>query len=138
MRTSRTLKRCDLSRQVATDELTQNKDELFVDDDANSSDKVRPVPTTDDLSPHVAADIFGHPYVKRLETELDRMTERYEKQVRRTEEVLIDGNKRLVELQQANAIANSETLAKYMLASRAGAPLADNNPSQEGDNNPAS
>lgn len=65
-------------------------------------------------------DIFEHPYVKRLEGEVDRLNDKYEQQVRRTEEVLQDANKRLVELQQANAIAQSETLAKYMLQLRAG------------------
>jgi hypothetical protein len=67
-----------------------------------------------------AADVFQHPYVKRLEGEVDRLNDKYEQQVRRTEEVLQDANARLIELQQANAIAQSETLAKYMLQLRAG------------------
>jgi hypothetical protein len=68
----------------------------------------------------VAADIFAQPYVKRLEGEVDRLNDKLEQQVRRTEDVLQDANKRLIELQQANAIAQSETLAKYMLQLRAG------------------
>lgn len=67
-----------------------------------------------------ANDIFEHPYVKRLEAEVGRLNDKYEKQVRRTEEVMLDANARLIELQQANAIAQSETLAKYMLQLRAG------------------
>ncbi|HWB52328.1 MAG TPA: hypothetical protein VG651_24705 [Stellaceae bacterium] len=67
-----------------------------------------------------ANDVFEHPYVKRLEAEVDRLHDKLDKQVRRTEEVMIDANKRLIELQQANAIASSETLAKYMLQLRAG------------------
>lgn len=66
-----------------------------------------------------ATDIFQHPYVRRLEGEVDRLNDKYEQQVRRTEEVLQDANKRLIELQQANAIAQSDTLAKYMLQLRA-------------------
>ncbi|MBV9824743.1 MAG: hypothetical protein JO001_03540 [Alphaproteobacteria bacterium] len=72
------------------------------------------------LSRPVAADIFDHPYVKRLESEVDRLSDKLDKQVRRTEEVMLDANRRLIELHQANAIASSETLAKYMLQLRAG------------------
>jgi hypothetical protein len=64
-------------------------------------------------------DIFEHPYVKRLEAEVSEFKGKYERQVHRTEEVLEGANKRLVELQQANAIAQSETLAKYLIASEA-------------------
>src|SRR5438309_635502 len=63
-------------------------------------------------------DIFEHPYVKRLEAEVDEFKGKYEKQVRRTEDVLDQANQRLIELQQASAIAQSETLAKYMLEAR--------------------
>jgi hypothetical protein len=86
----------------------------------------RPATTDPDQPRPVAAEIFDRPYVKRLEAEVGRLSERYERQVRRTEEVLLDANKRLIELQQANAIAQSETLAKYMLESRAGVPAASN------------
>jgi hypothetical protein len=65
--------------------------------------------------------IFDHPYVKRLEKEVDEFKGKYERQIRRTEQVLEDANARLIELQQANAIASSETLAKYMLEARGGA-----------------
>jgi len=84
----------------------------------------RPGATSTDPPRPATAEIFEHPYVKRLEAEVDRLTDRYEKQIRRTEEVMLDANKRLIELQQANAIAQSETLAKYMLELRAGGPSA--------------
>ncbi|MGI8569715.1 MAG: hypothetical protein ACR2KT_11900 [Methylocella sp.] len=57
--------------------------------------------------------------VKRLEAEVDEFKEKYEKQVRRTEDVLDQANQRLIELQQASGIAQSETLAKYMIEARA-------------------
>ncbi|PZR81141.1 MAG: hypothetical protein DLM68_18370 [Hyphomicrobiales bacterium] len=57
--------------------------------------------------------------MKRLEAEVDEFKEKYEKQVRRTEDVLDQANQRLIELQQASGIAQSETLAKYMIEARA-------------------
>ena len=65
---------------------------------------------TSDLS------VFDHPYVRRLEREVDELKGKYEGQVRRTEQVLETANRNLIELAQANAIAQSETLARYMLA----------------------
>lgn len=122
----------DSSRHAATTVAQENTQEIGVEQPPTSDDRPRQA-TTDEPLPHpvapqpeplsrpVAAEIFDHPYVKRLEGEVDRLNEKYEKQVRRTEEVMIDANKRLIELQQANAIASSETLAKYMLQLRAGA-----------------
>ena len=75
-------------------------------------------PTRPDASRSMDWEIFEHPYVKRLEREIDEYKGRYEHQVRRTEQVLENANARLIELQQANAIASSETLAKYMLDAR--------------------
>ncbi len=65
--------------------------------------------------------IFEHPYVKRLEREVDEYKGKYERQVKRTEQVLEDANVRLIELQQANAIGSSEILAKYMLQAKGAA-----------------
>jgi len=65
---------------------------------------------TSDLS------VFDHPYVRRLEREVEEFKGKYEGQVRRTEQVLETANRNLIELAQANAIAQSETLARYMLA----------------------
>jgi hypothetical protein len=64
--------------------------------------------------------IFDHPYVKRLEREVEEFKGKFEGQVRRTEQVLETANRNLIELAQANAIAQSETLAKYMLATSTG------------------
>jgi hypothetical protein len=78
--------------------------------------------TTPDLSRQVATGsdiaIFEHPYVKRLEDEVDEFKSKYEKQVRRTEDILEDANKRLVEMAQAGQIAGSKTLAEYLIAAK--------------------
>jgi hypothetical protein len=63
-------------------------------------------------------DIFEHPYVKRLEAEVDEFKLKYANQVRRTENVLEDANRRLVEMAQAGQIAGSKTLAEYLLAAK--------------------
>ena len=75
-------------------------------------DQPRPTATTDDNG------IFEHPYVKRLEGEVQDYKDKYEKQVRRTEDILEDANKRLVEMAQAGQIAGSKTLAEYLLAAK--------------------
>ena len=93
------------------------EDEKF-DDERDASG---PVQTRPAAPPSDGFAIFDHPYVKRLEREVDEFKGKYERQVRRTEQVLEDANSRLIELQQANAIASSETLAKYMLEARGGA-----------------
>jgi hypothetical protein len=77
-----------------------------------SSDVPRPVATSTDFA------IFEHPYVKRLESEVDDLKSKYEKQVRRTEDILEDANKRLVEMAQAGQIAGSKTLAEYLIAAK--------------------
>jgi hypothetical protein len=48
-------------------------------DTATTTDLSRQVATSSDMS------IFEHPYVKRLEAEVDEFKSKYEKQVRRTE-----------------------------------------------------
>ena len=76
---------------------------------------------TADMSRHVATTdlaIFEHPYVKRLEAEVDEFKSKYENQVRRTEDILEDANKRLVEMAQAGQIAGSKTLAEYLIAAK--------------------
>lgn len=100
----------DVSRQVATTVALKER----IDDERQEAT------TSRDKSRHDATelDIFEHPYVKRLEAEVDEFKGKYEKQVRRTEDVLDQANQRLIELQQASAIAQSETLAKYMLEAR--------------------
>jgi hypothetical protein len=77
-----------------------------------TADQSRHVATTSDMA------IFEHPYVKRLEAEVDEFKSKYEKQVRRTEDILEDANKRLVEMAQAGQIAGSKTLAEYLIAAK--------------------
>jgi hypothetical protein len=79
---------------------------------ATESDQPRLAATIDDNG------IFEHPYVKRLEGEVQDYKDKYEKQVRRTEDILEDANKRLVEMAQAGQIAGSKTLAEYLLAAK--------------------
>jgi hypothetical protein len=82
---------------------------------AAGRDQARPdASITSDIS------VFDHPYVRRLEREVEEFKGKYEGQVRRTEQVLETANRNLIELAQANAIAQSETLARYMLASGEG------------------
>jgi hypothetical protein len=132
----------DLSRLVATNIAPENKSETERQEGTTSSDQSRQAPTTvaaenkddivqqapattPDLSRPVAADIsiFEHPYVKRLEAEVEEFKGKYEKQVRRTEDVLEASNKRLVDMAQAGQIASSKTLAEYLLASQNPPPL---------------
>ena len=72
------------------------------------------------LSPTRFADlaIYDHPYVKKLEDKIDRLETRYEAQVRRTEEIQIQSQERLVELQRMTTIGQSKTLADFMLEAK--------------------
>ena len=63
-------------------------------------------------------DIFEHPYVKKLEDRVERLEEKYEAQVRRTEEIQIKGTQQLLELQRMTAVGQSQTLADFMLKAR--------------------
>jgi hypothetical protein len=124
----------DLPRLVATPVAPQDKDDTLRQE-TTTSDEPRQDPTPvaaqnkddtprqketapPDLSRQVATDfsIFEHPYVKRLEAEVEEFKGKYEKQIRRTEDVLEASNERLVAMAQSGQIANSETLAKYLLA----------------------
>lgn len=62
--------------------------------------------------------IFEHPYVLRLEDRIDRLEAKYEAQVRRTEEIQIKSQERLVELQRMTAVGQSQTLADFMLKAK--------------------
>jgi hypothetical protein len=76
-------------------------------------------------------DIFEHPYVKRLEGEVEKWQGKFEAQVQRTQEVLESSNKNLMELQRTTAVANSQTLAEFIL--KAGRFLRSPFTSEEGD-----
>jgi hypothetical protein len=98
-----------------TSEVKRN---LITNEDAAEPVQPRPVAASTDLA------IFEHPYVQRLEREVDDLKSKYEKQVRRTEDILEDANKRLVEMAQAGQIAGSKTLAEYLLAAKNVAPAS--------------
>ena len=97
----------DLSRQDATHVVAENQDD----------NPRQPASTGRDMSRQVATDldIFEHPYVKRLETEVEKWQGKFEDQVQRTQEVLVSSNKNLMELQRTTAVANSQTLADFIL-----------------------
>jgi hypothetical protein len=63
-------------------------------------------------------DIFEHPYVKRLERQIEKLETKYEAQVRRTEEVQLKAHEKLVELQRMTTIGQSKTLADFMLQAK--------------------
>ena len=63
-------------------------------------------------------DIYEHPYVKRLESQVEKWETKYEAQVRRTEEIQIRHQEKLVELQRMTTIGQSKTLADFMLQAK--------------------
>jgi hypothetical protein len=87
-------------------------------------DIVEPAPDKEvpDRSPAfdraLALEIFEHPYVKKLEDRIDRLETKYEAQVRRTEEIQLKAQERLVELQRMTTIGQSKTLADFMLQAK--------------------
>ena len=113
----------DPSRQGATDAVAEN-----IDDTPR-----HPTSTSRDVSRQAATDldIFEHPYVKKLEAEVEKWQGKFEDQVQRTQEVLVSSNKNLMELQRTTTVANSQTLADYLLKARnfIGSPFR----SEEGD-----
>lgn len=74
--------------------------------------------STNSANPGALLDIFEHPYVRRLEDRIDRLEAKYEAQVRRTEEIQIKSQERLVELQRMTAVGQSQTLADFMLKAK--------------------
>ena len=63
-------------------------------------------------------DIYEHPYVKRLENQVEKLEVKYEAQVRRTEDIQQRSQERLMELQRMTTIGQSKTLADFMLQAR--------------------
>ena len=63
-------------------------------------------------------DIFEHPYVKKLEDRVEKLEAKYEAQVRRTEEIQLRAQDKLVELQRMTTIGQSKTLADFMLQAK--------------------
>jgi len=62
-------------------------------------------------------DIFKHPLVQRLEAQGERLEERNDNLQLRIQNVLEHANQSLVELQKAAAVAQSESLGKFLLES---------------------
>ena len=79
--------------------------------DATRPDTSRPVATSD-------IDIYEHPYVRRLEAQVEKWEGKYLEQVRRTEDIQLDHRKELIELQRMTAVGNSQTLADFMLKAK--------------------
>jgi uncharacterized coiled-coil protein SlyX len=62
--------------------------------------------------------IYDHPYVKRLEDRIEKLESKYTAQVKTTQEVMMHANAQLVELQRVSAVAQSKTLAEYLLKAK--------------------
>jgi hypothetical protein len=97
----------DLSRQVATSSVKQEPSDVERHAPPTSPDVPRPAATD--------VDIFDHPYVRRLETEVEKWQEKWQEQVQRTQDVHEDSNRNLMELQRTTAVANSQTLPEFIL-----------------------
>ena len=87
------------------------------------SDDVRHSPTVSDATEPAGqgnqdVHIYDHPYVKRLETQIEKLEMKYEAQVRRTEEIQISNQHQLIELQRMTTIGQSQTLADFMLKAK--------------------
>lgn len=63
-------------------------------------------------------DIYEHPYVKRLEGQVEKLEKKYDDQVRRTEEIQLKSQQQIIELQRMTAIGQSQTLADFMLRAK--------------------
>jgi hypothetical protein len=89
----------DPSRQVATNVVLE-----FVGDTPR-----QPASTSRDMSRRASTDldIFEHPYVKRLEGEVEKWQGKFEDQVQRTQEVLESSNKNLMELQRTTTVGHA-------------------------------
>ena len=83
-----------------------------IEDDAGATRRDMSRQVTSDL------DIYEHPYVKRLEAQVDKLEKKYDDQIRRTEEIQINSQKQILELQRMTAIGQSQTLADFMLKAK--------------------
>jgi hypothetical protein len=63
-------------------------------------------------------DVYEHPYVKRLEDRCEKLEAKLDAQVRRTEEIQIRSQEKLLELQRMTAVGQSQTLAEFMLRAK--------------------
>ena len=128
LRDSRVETRLDVTGHDTPD--AELKESLNSVSDTSSHDETRPdlsnkqVSPTDgqtqlDTSRHVeTTDIFEHPYVKRLEAQVEKWEGKCHDQVRRTEEIQIRGQEKLLELQRMVTIGQNKTLADFMLQAK--------------------
>ena len=100
----------DVVRPDATRPGTTGKEPL-PEIDTTRQDTSRPVMTSD-------IELYHHPYVLRLEAQVDKWEGKYLEQVRRTEDIQRDHRKELIELQRMTAVGNSQTLADFMLKAK--------------------
>ena len=70
-------------------------------------------------------DIYEHPYVKKLERDIDKLEHRYERlegkyeqQIKETQSIMTRANEQLVDLQKASQVAQSSILAEYLLRAK--------------------
>ena len=89
-------------------------------DASDTKDKDEREVTDPAAARHGTADhaIYEHPYVKRLEATVEKLEAKYDAQVRRTEEIQLNGAKQLLELQRMTAVGQSQTLADFMLKAK--------------------
>ena len=110
----------DTARQSAATTVDQPRPVAASRDAApEGSDSRTALPQPETHRDHVSdLDVYEHPYVKRLEAQIDRLEIRYEAQVRRTEEIQLTAQERLVDLQRMTTIGQSKTLADFMLQAK--------------------
>ena len=63
-------------------------------------------------------DVYEHPYVRRLEQQIEKLEIKYEAQIRRTEDIQSRSQEKILELQRMTAVGQSETLAQFMLKAK--------------------
>jgi hypothetical protein len=105
------------SPKIDTDTASHSEPEPAVTVSESQPNETTPEPViarqgTSDL------DIFSHPYVARLERQIEKLEAKYEAQIRRTEDIQLKAQERLVELQRMTTIGQSKTLADFMLQAK--------------------
>ena len=89
---------------------------------ASKSDMAHQVAPNEQLLAHYVAlienNIYEHPYVKRLEHQVDKLEAKYEAQVMRTEQIQIESQDKILELQRMTTVGHSQILADLMLKAK--------------------
>lgn len=102
-------------RTTAPDTASHAVPQRDASDVKNKDEEGEPEPAA---ARHGDLDIYEHPYVKRLEANVEKLEAKYDAQVRRTEEIQLTGQKQLLELQRMTAVGQSQTLADFMLKAK--------------------